>query len=194
LAHIVRARVALRWYLAAVLLPVGVVLCAFALNLVFGAHLAGDAQPPNWGALAGGFLIQFLFVALGEEPGWRGFALVELQKKLSPIKATMLLGAVWALWHLPLLGAAIPWNLAPAFLIGVLAGSFALTWIFNSTAGSVLLCMLLHATVNTVGPGAVFPVFSGSDLVQLWWLYTLAWLAAVAMIVWRTAPGLKAWS
>src|SRR5215472_10872261 len=85
LRRIVRIRVAAVWYLVAVLLPVGVVATALVLNLLFGAHVSPDAQAPTWQAVAGGFLIQLLFVALGEEPGWRGFALVELQKRASPI-------------------------------------------------------------------------------------------------------------
>lgn len=193
LGRIVRVRVAPRWYLVAVLLPVGVVGAAALLNLLLGARFSPDARPPDWGAIGGGFLIQFLFVALGEEPGWRGFALVELQKRLTAIPATLVLGAIWALWHLPLLGTAVPWNLVPLFVIGVFTGCFALTWIFNSTNGSVLPCMLLHATLNSIGVGVVFPLFSGAALTQLWWLHTLCWVITATVIVWRSGRGLKGW-
>jgi len=193
LGRIVRVRVAPRWYLVAVLLPLGVVGLAAALNLLFGARFSPDARAPAWGAIGGGFLVQFLFVALGEEPGWRGFALVELQKRLTAIPATLLLGAVWALWHLPLMGTAVPWDLVPAFVIGVFTASFALSWMFNSTDGAVLPCMLLHATVNSIAVGAIFPLFSGAALHQLWWLDTLIWVIAAVIIVWRSGSGLKGW-
>jgi uncharacterized protein len=193
LGRIVRVRVAPRWYLVAVLLPLGVVGVAAALNLLFGARFSPDARAPSWGAIGGGFLIQFLFVALGEEPGWRGFALVELQKRLTAIPATLLLGAIWAFWHLPLMGTAVPWNLVPAFVIGVFTASFALSWIFNSTDGAVLPCLLLHATANSIGIGAVFSLFNGAGLMQLWWLHTLVWVIAAAVIVLRSGSGLKGW-
>ena len=193
LGRIVRVGFAPRWYLVAVLLPLGVVGFAAALNLLFGAHFSPDAQAPDWGAIGGGFLVQFLFVALGEEPGWRGFALVELQQRMTAIPATLLLSAIWALWHLPLMGTAVSWYLVPAFVIGVFTGGFALTWIFNSTDGSVLPCMLLHATLNSIGVGAIFPLFSGAALTQLWWLYTLAWVSTAAVIIWRSGSGLKGW-
>jgi len=192
LGRIVRVRVAPRWYLVAALLPLGVVGAAAALNLLFGARFSPDARV-DWGAIGGGFLVQFLFVALGEEPGWRGFALVELQKRLTAIPATLLLGTIWALWHLPLMGTAVPWNVVPAFIIGVLTASFTLSWIFNSTDGAVLPCMLLHATVNSIGIGAIFPLFSGASLDRLWWLDTLIWVIAAALIVWRSGSALKGW-
>ena len=193
LRRIVRFRYAPRWYLVALLLPLAVVGVAAALNLLLGAHLSPDAHAPDWRALFGGFLVQFLFVALGEEPGWRGYALVELQKRMTAIPATLLLGAIWALWHLPLMGPTVPVSVVPAYVVGIFTGSFVLTWIFNSTAGGVLPCMLLHATLNSIGVGAVFPLFSGPAVTQLWWLYILCWIIATAVVIWRSGPGLKGW-
>src|SRR5690606_8411033 len=86
-------------------------------------------------------LATFVFVAvLGgglEEPGWRGFALPRLQERLGPLRATALLGLLWGVWHVPLygpLGFAVPFVLA-----------FLYTPLYNRT-GSVLLCVLLHAS------------------------------------------------
>ena len=60
-----------------------------------------------------------------------------------------------------------------------------LTWIFNGTKGSVLLPMLFHATINSVGAGLIFPLFSGPALVILWWAYSLVWLAVgLVALVW----------
>jgi membrane protease YdiL (CAAX protease family) len=124
------------------------------------------------------FLFILLFIGLGEEPGWRGFALPELQTKYSPLIASLILAPLWALWHLPLIGNEFPWPIVPAFLLSIFGGTFVQTWLFNRTKGSVLLAMLFHATVNTVGAGLIFPLFSGGALVVLWWIYGAVWLCA----------------
>jgi len=64
------------------------------------------------------------------------------------------------------------------FVLSVFGATFMLTWVFNRTQGSVLLPMLLHATVNTVSAGLMFPLFSGAPLILLWWVYGLIWLCA----------------
>jgi membrane protease YdiL (CAAX protease family) len=121
------------------------------------------------------FLFILLFIGLGEEPG-RGFALPELQRKHSPLMASLILAPVWALWHLPLIGNEFPLPIVIPFLLSLYGGTFALTWVFNGTKGSVLLPMLFHATINTVGAGLMFPLFSGAALVALWWIYGFVWL------------------
>ena len=124
------------------------------------------------------FLFILLFIGLGEEPGWRGFALPHLQTKHSPLIASLILAPVWALWHLPLIGNEFPWPIVLPFVLSVFGATLMLTWLFNRTKGSVLLPMLFHATVNTVGAGMIFPLFSGESLVLLWWIYGSAWLCA----------------
>lgn len=122
------------------------------------------------------FLFIFLFIGLGEEPGWRGFALPELQKKYSPLIASLILAPIWAIWHLPLVGKEFPWPIVPAFLLSLFGATFMLTWLFNRTNGSVLLPMLFHATVNSVGAGLIFPLFIDRALLALWYIYGAIWL------------------
>jgi len=122
------------------------------------------------------FLFIFLFIGLGEEPGWRGFALPQLQTKYSPLIASLILASVWALWHLPLVGNEFPRPIVPAFLLSLFGATFMLTWLFNRTNGSVFLPMLFHATVNTVSAGLIFPLFSGAALIVLWYIYGVIWL------------------
>jgi uncharacterized protein len=124
------------------------------------------------------FLFILLFIGLGEEPGWRGFALPQLQVKYSPIIASLILAPLWALWHLPLIGNEFSWPIVAPFVLSGFGATFMLTWVFNGTKGSVLLPMFLHATVNTVGAGLMFPLFSGATLILLWWIYGLVWLCA----------------
>src|ERR1043166_4805504 len=144
--------------------------------------MAAFGQPVSWPAstawseLPDRFVFIFLFIGLGEEPGWRGFALPQLQTKYSPLVASLVLGPVWALWHLPLVGNEFPWPIVPAFLLSLFGDTFMLTWLFNCTNGSVFLPMLFHATVNTVGAGLIFPLFSGAALIILWYIYGVIWL------------------
>ena len=117
------------------------------------------------------FLFIFLFIGLGEEPGWRGFALPELQRRYSPLLASLILAPIWAIWHLPLVGNEFPWPIVPVFLLSLFGATFMLTWFFNRTNGSVLLPMLFHATVNSVGAGLIFSLFAGQALTALWYIY-----------------------
>ncbi len=97
---------------------------------------------------------------LGEEIGWRGFALPRLQSRYGPLGGTLLLGVLWGFWHLPHFltsaqgggpgtGLATFLTNFPIFLLLVIAIAIILTWIFNHTGGSLFTSMLAHASVNT---------------------------------------------
>jgi len=179
LSRIVRWRVGIKWYAIVFLLPVAVCLLAIAIILCFvGLSPLAGLSMEKLQELPERFIFILLFVALGEEPGWRGFALPQLQIKHSPLGASLILAPVWALWHLPLIGNEFSWPIVAPFVLSVFGGTFMLTFIFNGTSGSVLMPMLLHATINTVGAGFLFPLFSGGALVALWWIYGLIWLCA----------------
>lgn len=85
---------------------------------------------------------------LWEEPGWRGFALPRLQAQLGPILGSVILGAIWAVWHLP--GYLGGWMTSafPALLVYCIGFSILATWIYNHTGGSILLMILLHSSSN----------------------------------------------
>jgi len=103
LGRIVRARIG--WSSYAIVFGLPVLLCAVALTV-----MAAMGQPASWPTstawreLPERFVFIFLFIGLGEEPGWRGFALPRLQKLHSPLIASLILAPIWALWHLPLMG------------------------------------------------------------------------------------------
>ncbi|MFJ6209561.1 CPBP family intramembrane glutamic endopeptidase [Lysinibacillus sp. NPDC092081] len=113
-----------------------------------------------------------------EEIGWRGFALPRMQSKFGPLKATLLLGILWAFWHLPhFLTAAQKGgpdsNISsfyfnfPIFIVLCLAISIILTWVFNSKQGNLFIVMLIHASLNTFGfiqPYLTNPALKESDL------------------------------
>lgn len=125
--------------------------------------LAGfDGIPPQ---LPVTYLVSFLSVAigggpLGEEPGWRGFALPRLQQRRGPLWGTVLLSVLWAGWHLPdfltsAQGGGPGTGLSdfvvnfPIFLLLITALTILLTWLFNHTGGSVVFAILAHASINT---------------------------------------------
>ena len=103
---------------------------------------------------------------LGEELGWRGFALPRLLEGRSALSAAVILGVIWGVWHLPaFIIAGTPQNSMslPAFLVGIVAVSVLMTWVFNGTRGSVLVAYLFHWTINTCAslsqmPLAIFTV------------------------------------
>jgi membrane protease YdiL (CAAX protease family) len=174
-SRLVRCRVGAKPYAMIFLTPILVCLVAAGITLCL-ASPASVFSIEKLREVPERFLLIFLFIGLGEEPGWRGFALPQLQTKYSPLIASLILAPVWALWHLPLVGNEFPWPIVPAFVLSLFGATFMLTWLFNRTNGSVLLPMLFHATVNTVGAGLIFPLFSGAALIILWYIYGVIWL------------------
>jgi membrane protease YdiL (CAAX protease family) len=87
----------------------------------------------------------------GEETGWRGFALPELQRGRSAFSATMILAGVWALWHLPQFFYVFELSIAAVgWLISLFAGAIVLTWLYNSSGASILMVAIWHACFNFV--------------------------------------------
>jgi len=88
---------------------------------------------------------------LDEELAWRGFALPRLLLQHNALVASMILGVLWALWHLPLVwteGASMYQQPIWLMLVDIPANSVIFTWVFLHTRGSVLLAMLLHGATN----------------------------------------------
>ena len=99
-------------------------------------------------------LVMSLFANTWEEVGWRGFALSRLQKDYFALGATLLVGILWGLWHLPLFfwknNPMSHYPFLPWFL-GTLAISFVYTWLYNRSSGSLLVVTLFHVFGNTFG-------------------------------------------
>jgi membrane protease YdiL (CAAX protease family) len=188
LARMVRARFGLKWYAVIFGLPVLFCAAAIAIMAAFGKSVPLPAATA-WREMPDRFLFIFLFIGLGEEPGWRGFALPRLQQRHTPFVASLIIAPIWALWHLPLMGNEFPLAVVPAFLISLAGGTLIQTWLFNRTNGSVFAQMLFHATVNTVGAGLVFPLFKGPALVTFWYVYSALWLVAGLAVIFSAGVG-----
>jgi len=96
----------------------------------------------------GAILLWILTFGIGEETGWRGFALPRLQNGRKALSATILLWMFWALWHLPLFFYSYDLSIIPGMLIGLLGGAITFTWLYNSTGGSVLITAIWHGLFN----------------------------------------------
>jgi membrane protease YdiL (CAAX protease family) len=136
LGRMVRARFGLKWYAVIFGLPVLFCAAAIAIMAAFGKSVPLPAATA-WREMPDRFLFIFLFIGLGEEPGWRGFALPRLQERHTPFVASLIIAPIWALWHLPLTGNEFPLAVIPAFLISLAGGTLIQTWLFNRTNGSV---------------------------------------------------------
>lgn len=96
----------------------------------------------------GAMFLWILTFGIGEETGWRGFALPRLQKNHSALTATIILWLFWALWHLPLFFYSYDISILVGFLLGLLAGAITFTWLYNSTQGSILAVAIFHGVYN----------------------------------------------
>jgi membrane protease YdiL (CAAX protease family) len=157
LRRIVLWRVGLRWYLFA-LIGIPVVMTLGTVILPGGIALLRGLGPGYVLSYLGTYvLVVILGGPLFEEPGWRGFALPRLQPLHGPLVGTLILGLLWALWHLPefLVPAWAESSGGSSFLAIVkfilIAIAFAIvtTWVFNNTRGSVFIAILVHASIDT---------------------------------------------
>jgi membrane protease YdiL (CAAX protease family) len=177
LGRIVRWRVPIKWYAVAIGLPLILRLVAFGVNIAAGAELVAN---PTWsiGDIVFELILVFLVIALGEEPAFRGFALVRLMKHNNALMASLILGLLHIIWHLPLF---LSGDDSPTVILIIMAGAVLNTWLFNNTNGSVLLNMIMHTSVN-LWVGVFNPFFSEAGAAnQTTWLM-IAYVAAAVII------------
>jgi len=182
--RMIRWRVGWIWYAVAIGLPLAVHLLTVALDVGLGAPAPSFAQFSPLSSLILVFavrLINPLDGPMGEEPGWRGFALPGLQAERSPLLATLILAVLVVLWHLPL------WVL-PQFgaslgdILGTLGVTLWYTWLFNHTGGSVLMTIVAHATEGTIQTEAFWS--AGAAAARMSLLYGAVWcVVAIGLIV-----------
>ena len=181
-ARMIRWRVGWTWWLVAVGTPLAVLAVAAAANVAIWGAPAPVLATMAWSQLALGAAVRFvnpLDGPLGEEPGWRGYALPQLQARRSPLAAGLVLAVFVALWHLPLVATG---QLATVALPITFAITLVYVWLFNRTGGSVLMTMVFHVAQGRVSYGALG--FAGADAARMDWLTGALWFAlALAVIV-----------
>lgn len=189
-----RWRTKLIWYAISLLGTPFVILIALGLHVVLGGggpqyvdsnHLVTSLE--QWPLAVIVFLYIFIFAALGEEIGWRAYALPHLQARFSPFGSGLILGLVWAFWHLPLFWMTgnfhqqlpVSW-----FVLQILGSTFLYTWFYNRTDGNLLIAMLFHTTSNAaVGLLPILPLDNDGSLRPLWLVVGLLWLV-VCLVLW----------
>lgn len=171
-------------YLYVVFLP----LIFVAIGILLYSQLIGDIGEFDSAALnyIPATLLAGIYAGpLGEELGWRGFLLPELQKRFSPFKSAIVIGVVWFLWHVPLWWAPFgtlvsgePLSALPilTYLVMLICLSIIITWLVNRSNGSVLIAILFHLSINA-GIALLFFPSLGSDF------KTVHLLSSVGMIV-----------
>jgi membrane protease YdiL (CAAX protease family) len=180
-------RVGLGWWLVVLAFP-----ALLALGAIYVARLA-DPGAPGWAGIGsppiflGTMVFLIVFAGLGEEFGWRGFALPRVQARHRALAASLIIGGVHSLWHVPLFfmegigQPRLPASRFPAGVPGlpvlVVAGAVQSTWIFNNTRGSVLLVAVYHGVLNTWA--SQIDITSG----RLGGIYAYTALSALASIV-----------
>jgi membrane protease YdiL (CAAX protease family) len=154
-------RVDLKWWLVALLLfPAlrfsSVLLTAWLTRIPadYSHPMIRDIVPLDWPLLA--LVLPWLIFEIltnGEEWGWRGYVLPRLQAKYNALTASLILGVIWSVWHLPkFLGTGLSGERSFLwFTIAHLALAVLYTWLYNNSRGSLLLVVLFHATENTAG-------------------------------------------
>ena len=158
LSRMARWRVPLRWWLMAVS-P------AVFLGLALVAMVASGKALPSvaeFGRFSGtpaiglvGVLLLLVAGALGEETGWRGYALPQLQRRFSPLTSSLILAVLWFAWHLPLFSVIATYRgngpfQYVGFFLGLTCGAVILTWLYNRSGGSILLVAVWHGLYNFV--------------------------------------------
>ena len=198
--RILRWRVGVRWYLIAVFgAPVVYFLAA---SLVLGTAPL-TALIEDWPLLFTSYLpkvvMVFLIVSLWEEIGWMGFALPRLQEKFGPLMASVVLGVLWALWHLPAYFNSTQvvedkvrlgelerlLYLLPLLMLLAIFTRVVMTWLFNGAMGSVIIVTLLHAAFNMSNnelPRAFMPEIN-SMFANNEWIYVVLGVLALVLIV-----------
>jgi membrane protease YdiL (CAAX protease family) len=171
LRSMVQWRAGVQWYL---LILLGIPILNLLAFLVVPGTLSDFAAPDS--RLVRVYLSEMAFsltigvAPLWEEVGWRGFALPGMQRLHGPVVGTIILGALWGVWHLPFFfgplakagpeATFISAGIALVeFSIGLTGLSVVMTWVLNNCRGSTLLAILLHAAFDSSGLAlvALFP-------------------------------------
>jgi CAAX protease family protein len=180
-------RVGMRWYAFAIVYMAAIKLTAALVHRVATGSWPRFGDTALYVMLAATIFSTVVGGQAGEEIGWRGYALPRLTTRMGLAGASVLLGVIWAAWHLPLFfipRTDLTGQSFPFFLLAVTPLSTAIAWLYWRTNGSLLLTMLMHAAINnTTGivpsgnTGGTNPWILRTSLIG-WTTIALLWIAA----------------
>jgi membrane protease YdiL (CAAX protease family) len=190
LGQVVEWRVRARWYVFAIAFFPAIKLSAALVHRLDTGAWPRFGQE-GWYVMAAAIVVS-TWVQAGEEIGWRGYALPRMSDRLGLPLASVILGILWASWHLPLffVPAGDTYGQSfPVYLLQVTAISIAMAWLYWRTGGSLLLVMLLHAAINntkdmvpSIVLGATNPFALSTSLIA-WLTVVCLWVAAGIFLV-----------
>jgi membrane protease YdiL (CAAX protease family) len=136
----------------------------------------------------------FFGVGLGEETGWRGFALPYMQRRYSPLWGTLFLGLLWSCWHLPDfltaskgggIGTGFTTFLTnfPVFTLGVVSLAVIMTWVYNHTQGSIFIAILAHAGVDAPEAAGLLALFPAVSMIGMHWALVIGFGVPALLIL-----------
>ncbi len=169
-----------KWIAVSILMIPMIACVAIGLNFLIGGSefaIRASALFPQ--------LLVILIIALGEEYGWRGYALPKLQEKFNALEASVILGAIWGIWHYPgyLIGTAVPLEMPfLVFMLWIVPASILITWVFNNTR-SVVMAILVHVAANaSFNYLPLLPEFVGQ--IRTFWIFLgMLWLTAITIVI-----------
>jgi membrane protease YdiL (CAAX protease family) len=153
-----------RWLVAAILVPIAVVVGAVAINTLFGAPAPTGTQLGLWTALPLEFLLVLVLIGFGEEIGWTAFAVPRALAGRSVLIAFVLLATMRSLWHLPLL---LSGDMLPIEVLGMLSTVLLVLWVYRRSGGQWVPAAMFHAVNNTIGGSFLAQMVDGQDRVRL---------------------------
>jgi len=151
-------RVGIQWWVFALLFPIIPAVAALYLFDLFGGPAVDWSGLRPLSSIVPSIIILTIFAGMGEEFGWRGFALPRLQARYNALVSSLIIGLIWGIWHTPLFltqGTTqndwliqAGWIAPLGYTVFCMAWSIQYTWVFNNTKGSVLLAAVVHGAVN----------------------------------------------
>jgi hypothetical protein len=165
-------RVGIQWWAFALLFPVIASVAALCLFSLFGGPTVDWSELGPLYSVVPMILMLTVLAGMGEEFGWRGFAMPRLQDRYNALVSSIIIGVLWGLWHIPVFlvegTTQYAWRLdaglIPAVLgytVFVTAWSIQYTWVFNNTRGSVLLAAVVHGGAGNAWFGGYIDVYRG---------------------------------
>jgi membrane protease YdiL (CAAX protease family) len=179
-------RVGALWYLFVLLYPAALKLAAYGIDTALGRSYRLTFMPIThyFSPQQAMIMVPAAFIAavpnaLGEELGWRGFALPRLQEKLNALGASVVLGILWGIWHIPM------WVMTSgttgihelASMLNIAGAAILFTWVYNGTRGSLLLAWLFHFSMTVTGY-SLSRIPTATDEIAGWFVIVLVVLVA----------------
>lgn len=187
LSRLLKWQVGFSWYLFVFGSTTIIPIFATLIHIWQGGTIIQTNDPRQWYLIFPVFFQILFFSVLGEEIGWRGYALPRMRTLFGSFHASILLGLIWGVWHLPLFWIEgnfhqqIPFNL---FMLQSIALSILLTWLYNRTSESLFIVHLFHAASNTfLGVFPIMPENTSGDLNPLWTAAGLLWVLVIGIIL-----------